>query len=143
VSSSVKAAIVLYPDINLLAEQKWLSENPACAGKVVNHNLPDSPASKYLGAPIQTVPSLAKAADPITYLTPGRQLPKFLIAHGKDDCTVPYQGSVAFYDALVRVGGPAAAQLIIEPRAGHYPNFNYTAIKAPATKLLRETIGSG
>jgi len=143
VSSSIKAAIVLYPDINLLAEQKWLSENPACAGKVTNHNLPDSPASKYLGAPIETVPGRAKAADPITYLTPGRQLPKFLIAHGKDDCTVPYQGSIAFYDALVKVAGPSAAQLIIEPGEGHFPNFNYTELESPAIKLLRETIGPG
>ena len=70
VSSSIKAAIVLYPDINLLAEETWLSQNPACAGKHLNPDLADSPASKYLGAPIQTVPGRAKAADPITYPDP-------------------------------------------------------------------------
>jgi len=91
VPSTINAAIVLYPDIDLLAEGAWLSENPACAGKFSNPNLPGSPASKYLGAPVQSVPARAMAADPITYLTPGKQLPKFLIAHGENDCTVPYQ----------------------------------------------------
>ena len=140
VSSSIKAAIVLYPDIDFLAEEKWLSENPACVGKSSNPNLPTSPASKYLGGPVQTVPTLAKAADPITYLRPGKQLPKFLIAQGKDDCTVPYQGSLEFYDALVKVASASTAQLIIEPGEGHYPNFNYNELEAPATKLLRATI---
>ncbi len=49
VSSGIKAAIVLYPDINLLAERTWLSQNPACTGKYLNPDLPGSPASKYLG----------------------------------------------------------------------------------------------
>jgi acetyl esterase/lipase len=143
VPSSIKAAIVLYPDIDLLAEEAWLSENPACAGKFSNPNLPGSPASKYLGAPVQAVPARALAADPVTYLAPGKQLPKFLIAHGKDDCTVPYQGSVEFYNALVKMAGPSAAQLIIEPGEGHFPSFDYTELEAPATKLLRATIGPG
>ncbi len=148
VSSSVKAAIVLYPDINLLAERAWLSQIPFCAGKFLNPDLPDSAASKYLGAPVQTVPGRARAADPITYLTPGPHLPRFLIAHGTHDCTVPYQGSVEFYQALVKFAGPAAAQLILEPGAGHFSppaevNFNFTELKAPVIRLLRETIGPG
>ena len=143
VSSSVKAAIVLYPDINFLSEKAWLSENPTCAGKFANPDLPGSPTSKYLGGPVQSVPGQAMAADPMTYLTAGRELPKFLIAHGTHDCTVPYQGSVEFYQALVKVGGPSAARLIIEPGMGHYPDFNYTELKAPVIKLLRATIGQG
>jgi acetyl esterase/lipase len=147
-SSSIKAAIVLYPDINLLAERAWLSQIPFCAGKYLNPNLPDSAASRYLGAPVQTVPARARAADPITYLTPGRHLPKFLIAQGTHDCTVPYQSSVEFYRALVKFAGPAAAQLILEPGKGHFSppaevNFNFTELTAPVIKLLRETIGPG
>ena len=148
VSSSIKAAIVLYPDINLLADGAWLSQIPFCAGKYLSPNLPDSLGAKYLGAPVQTVPARARAADPITYLTPGRPVAKFLIAHGTHDCTVPYQGSVEFYRALVKFAGPAAAQLILEPGKGHFSppaevNFNFTELKAPVAKLLRETIGRG
>ena len=148
VSSSIKAAIVLYPDINLLADQAWLSQIPFCGGKYQGPNLPGSVGSKYLGAPVQTVPGLARMADPMTYLTPGRPLPKFLIAQGTHDCTVPYQGSVAFYQALVKVAGLSAAQLILEPGAGHFNpptevNFNFTELVAPAIELLRETIGPG
>ena len=65
---------------------------PRLCREVLQTQLPGSPASKYLGAPVQTVPAPAMAADPVTYVTPGKQLPRFLIAHGKDDCTVPYQG---------------------------------------------------
>jgi acetyl esterase/lipase len=148
VSSSIKAAVVLYPDINLLADQTWLSQIPFCAGKYLSPNLPDSPGAKYLGAPVQAVPARARAADPMTYLTPGRPLPKFLIAQGTHDCTVPYQGSVKFDQALVKFAGPAAAQLILEPGKGHFSpptevNFNFTELIAPVIKLLRETIGPG
>lgn len=51
ISSSVKAAVVLYPDINFLAEETWLSQIPACAGRFANPNLPGSAASRYLGGP--------------------------------------------------------------------------------------------
>jgi acetyl esterase/lipase len=89
------------------------------------------------------VPGQAKAADPMTYLTPGRRLPAFLIAQGKRDCVVPYQGAVAFYRALIKAGGPAAARLIMEPGMGHYPDFNYTKLEPAVISLLRNTIGPG
>jgi acetyl esterase/lipase len=148
VSSSIKAAIVFYPVINLLADRAWLSEISFCTGKYQNPDLPGSAASQYLGAPVQTVPGRAKAADPMTYLTPGRPVPKFLIAQGMHDCTVPYQGAIEFYKALVRVAGPSAAELILEPTAGHFNppaevNFNFAELEQPALKLLRETIGPG
>jgi len=141
VSSGVGAAVVLYPDIDLLSEQKWLSANPVCEGKFSNPDLPGSAASKYLGAPIQTVPEEAKAADPITYIAPGKDLPQFLIAAGTADCTVPYQGSVELFQALVKVGGPSAAQLILEQGYGHYPDFDYDRVVTPMASLLAGTIG--
>ena len=119
VPSTINAAIVLYPDIDLLAEGAWLSENPACAGKFSNPNLPGSPASKYLGAPVQSVPARAMAADPITYLTPGKQLPRFLIAHGKNDCTVPYQGFCGVLRCSGQSGGPIGRST--DNRAGRGP----------------------
>ena len=56
VSSSIKAAIVLYPDINLLADGAWLSQIPFCAGKYLSPNLPDSLGAKYLGARCRAFP---------------------------------------------------------------------------------------
>jgi uncharacterized protein len=141
VSSSIRAAIVLYPDVNFLSEDNWLAENPACTGKFSNPNLPNSPASIFLGGPVQSVPNQAKAADPITYITPGKLLPKFLIAHGSDDCTVPYQGSVALYNAIVKAAGPRAAQLMIIKGAGHDGDFDSTTVLPVAVQLLRNTIG--
>jgi len=143
ISSRVAGVIVLYPDVNFLMEDTWLSENPACTGKYMNPNLADSPASQYLGGPVQSAVARARAADPITYITKARQTPKFLIAQGTDDCTVPYQGSVALYHALVKAHGPAAAQLLLEPGYGHYPVFNYAEFIAPAERLLKESIGPG
>lgn len=143
VSSRVVAAIVLYPDVDFLMEDKWLSENAACAGDYANPNLPDSPASQYLGGPVQSVSTRARAADPITYVRREGQTPKFLIAQGTDDCTVPYQGSVALYHSLVRAHGRSAARLILEPGYGHYPNFNYADVVDPAREFLKEALGPG
>jgi acetyl esterase/lipase len=137
VSSSIKAVIILYPDVDFLSEAKCLAENPACTGKFSNPDLPNSPASMFLGAPVQSVPDQARAADPITYLAPGKPLPKFLIAHGNDDCTVPYQGSVELYDAIVNGAGPRAAQLMIVKGSGHYPDFDATTVLPVAVQLLR------
>lgn len=143
VSSGVVAAIVLYPDVDFLMENQWLAENPACAGDYANPNLPDSPASQYLGGPVQSVPARARAADPITYINRDAQTSQFLIAQGTDDCTVPYQGSVALYHALVKAHGRSAARLILEPGYGHYPNFNYADVAGAARQLLKETLGPG
>jgi len=59
------------------------------------------------------------------------------------DCIVPYQGAVEFYDALIKAGGSSAAQLIMERGEGHYPDFNYPELESPVIKLLRVTIGPG
>jgi hypothetical protein len=62
------------------------------------------------------------------------------MANGTHDCTCPAKSMPSFYRALVNVAGPPAAQLIIEPGRGHFPNFNYTELKAPAIKLPREPL---
>ena len=141
VSSSIKAAIVFYPEVDPLSDSKWLSENPACKGSY-DPNSPDSFQSKYLGAPVQTVPGRAKAANPITYLAPSKPVPKFLIAHGNFDCITPYQGSVELYNAIVQVADPSAAQLMIVKGSSHYPNFDSTTVLPVAIQLLHSTIGT-
>ncbi|HTW06171.1 MAG TPA: alpha/beta fold hydrolase, partial [Acidimicrobiales bacterium] len=141
VSSSVKAVVDLFGDVDLLSENKWLEANPACVGQFADPNAPTSAASRYIGAPIQSVPARAEAANPVTYLRAGELLPRFLIAHGDDDCTVPYQGSVDLYQAIVKVAGPGAARLMIVKGSEHEPYFDYAAVLPVAVHLLDSTIG--
>ncbi len=142
VSSSIKAAIVLYPDIDLLAEEKWLSENPACVGRFSNPNRllrqPRSTSaarsSRFLPWPRLLTPSLTSG--------PASNYRSSLSPKAKTTARCPTKDSVEFYDALVKVANESTAQLIIEQGEGHYPNFNYpnfnyNELEAPATKLLR------
>jgi len=142
VSTAIRAAIIYYPDIDFLSEARWLAQNPACIKRHYDPNSPSSFQSRYLGAAVPSAPIKAKAANPITYLAPGKPLPRILIAHGDVDCYVPYQGSVEFYNAVVRVAGPGAARLIIVKGSGHYPNFDSSSVRPVAIELLHDTIGS-
>jgi len=70
-------------------------------------------------------------------------VPRFCIAAGDHDCTVPYPRSVQLAQALIQVGGSTAAQLVIEPGEGHQPDFDTGRLEQFVTALLRATIGPG
>jgi len=100
----------------------------ACAGG--DSDLADSPASKYLGAPIQTVPGRAKAADPITYLTPGRQLTKFASTFRNATVKVPggsIKVSVYYVPGIIAFGLIAAA----------FSNLTLTAVRNRASGIYK------
>jgi acetyl esterase/lipase len=59
----------------------------------------------YLGGLPQKHPELAKAADPVTYISDST--PPFLLLHGNADTTVPFEQSVRLYDALTAKNIPA------------------------------------
>jgi acetyl esterase/lipase len=82
-----------------------------------SHDDAASPESRYLGAPIQTVPALAAASDPTTYIPAAATLPAFLIAHGDADHLVPHLQSVLLADELRAHG--AEVDLRILPGFGH------------------------
>lgn len=63
-----------------------------------NHANPTSPESLLLGGTVKEKPELARAANPITYVTPDD--PPFLIVHGDQDPVVPLQQSELLYHAL-------------------------------------------
>ena len=67
-------------------------------------NSAESPESKYLGAPVQEVPDLAAAANPITYIETATELPVFTISAGDSDCLVPHQQSMLLHEALQAAG---------------------------------------
>jgi acetyl esterase/lipase len=73
--------------------------------------------SRYLGAPLAAVPGKVRAADPITYLTPGD--PPILIEHGTADGTVPVGQSTRLAKAYAARVGADAVTLNLLDGAGH------------------------
>jgi acetyl esterase/lipase len=66
----------------------------------IPYEQPGAPENRLVGCAqvLSACKAAADAANPITYIS--RDDPPFLIMHGDDDRTVPYQQSVIFYDAL-------------------------------------------
>ena len=86
---------------------------------------PASYPSQYLGAPVATVPGTARAADPITYLSPDD--PPILIEHGTDDGTVPWPQSRRLAEAYAAATGTDNVTLHLIPGAGHVDPVFYSA----------------
>lgn len=76
---------------------------------------PDTPEAKLIGGGLRENPQKAKAASPITYVTPND--PPVLTVHGTRDRTVPYDQAVRFDAALRKAGVPSYFVTVKE--AGH------------------------
>ena len=87
-------------------------------------DLPSSFISQYLGAPPTQVPAKVRAADPITYISPGD--PPILIEHGTADGTVPVGQSVRLAKAYAAGVGAGAVTLHLLKGAGHVDAAFYT-----------------
>jgi len=74
------------------------------------HLRPSSYESRFLGAPIDTVPDLVRKANPATYAR--ADAPPFLILHGTDDTEVVPEQSILLYEALAAAGANATLCLI-------------------------------
>ena len=79
------------------------------------HARADSPESALLGGPVSEKPETAKAASPVSHVTPDD--PPFLIVHGDADRVVPPDQSHRM-DAALRKAG-VKTELVILPGAGH------------------------
>lgn len=68
----------------------------------ITHNGPRSPESLVVGGPIQdeAQTELVTAYNPISYISPDKNIPPFLIVHGDIDNLVPFNQSVLLYEAL-------------------------------------------
>lgn len=93
-SSAVQAVVAGYPPTDFL--QMDPQRDPASTVK--RSAEADSYESRFLGAPIETVPELARKANPAAYVKPGA--PPFLLAHGTADQMVPLGQSELLFDAL-------------------------------------------
>lgn len=112
-SSCVQAVVDWFGPIDFLQMDQQFS-GTSCAQ---DHNNADSPESKLIGAPIQDKPEVAKAANPITYVSP--KAPPFFIQHGTADCNVPPQQGKLLSDALTPAIGADHVSLNFIQGAGH------------------------
>jgi acetyl esterase/lipase len=112
-SSCVQAVVDWFGPTDFLQMDKQFA-GTSCP---VNHDAADSPESQYVGAPIQTVPDKAKAANPITYVSP--TAPPFFIEHGTADCNVPPQQGKLLADALTPAIGADKVTYTLLDGAGH------------------------
>ena len=83
-----------------------------------DHDRPESPESKYIGAPLPDADeALCQKANPASYIT-DRMCP-ILIEHGRVDRLVPFAQSENFYRAIVARLGEGRAEFIPLDTADH------------------------
>jgi len=117
VSSRVQAVVDWFGPTDFLQMDAQFAADEVCPASAESHDAADSPESVLLGAEIQSVPELAAAANPITYVTDDD--PPFFIQHGTADCNVPTAQSQLLYDALVEATGEENNTFIMIEGAGH------------------------
>ncbi len=76
---------------------------------------PDAPEALMIGGPLRDNEAKAKAASPMTYITPGD--PPVLTVHGDEDRIVPYDQAIRLDAALRKAGVPS--HFITVKGAGH------------------------
>lgn len=120
-SSAVAAVAAWFAPIDFLTMDDQHRANPACADRFHPHDAADSPESRWLGAPIQTVPDRVREASPLAYLDDAAPLPPFHLAHGDRDDKVPGEQTGQLADALARHGAVVTHRVVAG--AGHGRDF--------------------
>ncbi len=124
-SSQVQAVAAAYPVVDFL--QLDANRNAVASDASSHHAMPapasdsDSFESRFLGAPLLSVPHLAAQANPVEYVKPGA--PPFLLLHGTSDRAVPPMQSALLFDALAAAGNNAT-MLLIEGLGHSFLNSN-------------------
>lgn len=84
----------------------------------VNHDVPTSPESKYIGVAIsEASQELCDQANPATYAS--ERMCPMLVQHGTADKLVPYEQSVEFVEALKAKGLGGRVRFVPLPGANH------------------------
>lgn len=96
----------------------------------IQHDAPDSPESRLIGATVPEAPEKANAASPLTYVTP--EDAPMLIIHGDEDPVVPVQQSETFHAALEKAG--VKSKLHIVKGGGHGEGFQTPEVQ----KMVRD-----
>lgn len=109
-SSSVDAVVDWFGPTNMLVMD-------SCGGTDFKHNDANSPASLYIGGPIQENKEKCLMSSPMTYIDPTD--PPFLIFHGDKDRVVPHCQSALLFEALQNAKVPS--QFFLVPDGQHGP----------------------
>jgi acetyl esterase/lipase len=112
-SSSVDAVVDWFGPTNMLVMD-------SCGGTDFIHNDAKSPASLYIGGPIQENKDRTLQSCPTTYVDAGD--PPFLIFHGDKDRVVPHCQSKILFDALQKAKVPS--QFFLVPDGQHGPGVH-------------------
>jgi acetyl esterase/lipase len=104
----------------------------------IQHDAPDSPESRLIGATVPDAPEKANAASPLTYVTPDDT--PMLIIHGDQDPVVPVQQSETFHAALEKSG--VKSKLYIVKGGGHGQGFQKPEIEQMIREFFAETLRS-
>ena len=112
-SSCVQAVVDWFGPIDFLKMQEQLTE----AGCSASTDEANSPESKLVGAPIQTVPEKVALTNPMNYITADDA--PFLIQNGTADCNIPPVQNKNLADALSAVIGAEKVTYISLDGAGH------------------------
>ncbi len=112
-SSCVQAVVDWFGPIDFLK----MDEQFAGTSCQQNHNDANSPESKLVGAPIQTVPDVVATTNPMNYITADDA--PFFIENGTADCNIPPVQNKNLADALSPVIGADKVTHIALDGAGH------------------------
>lgn len=97
----------------------------------INHDAKDSPESRLIGGPIQTLKAIARQASPVSHITAGDAA--FLIMHGNKDKLVPIDQSIRFDAALKKARVPST--FVKVEGAGHGV-FSHPEVSVRIRKFL-------
>ncbi len=130
-SSSVDAVVNWFGPTNMLVMD-------SCGGTNFIHNDAKSPASLYVGGPIQLNKEKTLLASPTTYIDPLD--PPFLIIHGDKDQVVPFCQSELLFVALQRAQVPSRFYLV--PNGQHGPGVQVEPYLTMMTDFFKQQLAN-
>jgi acetyl esterase/lipase len=98
----------------------------------MDHDSPNAPEAKLLGAPVQTVPDKVKSANPLTYVD--RTDPPFLMVHGEKDPLVPL-GQSEILEAELKKAGVASELYTV--KGGQHGGFQDSEVPKKVEAFLK------
>jgi acetyl esterase/lipase len=122
-ASDVRVVVAFNPALDLLE----IAKLRAAQGR------PEEEATKFLGVGHAESPSTWDNASPISHVGPNSA--QFLLLHGTDDETVPYQNSV---DMLERLEAEGIHAELFTAEGAEHAFFNSSPWYAPATQKMAE-----
>ncbi len=117
-SSRVQAVCDWFGPTDFMRFARTVPENHA--------GTPRGPLERLLGGPVSGKENLARRASPVTYISGDD--PPFLIMHGRQDKTVPFQQSEELHARLTEAG--VSAELVLDEKAEHGGPF----FRSPETR---------